>query len=426
MDKLYQHFLNSSGVCTDTRKITPGCIFFALKGDNFNGNQFAAKALEAGAGFAVVDDSEVANGPHYILVEDVLSTLQGLATYHRLQFKAPVIGITGSNGKTTTKELIREVLAQKFNVQATVGNLNNHIGVPLTMLSLESDTEIAIIEMGANHLREIAELCKICLPDFGIITNIGKAHIEGFGSYEGIKKTKGELYQHIRDNGGMLFRNSDDKVLAELAQDLPSSNYGIDTGTVRGKLVKNSPFVSFSWQTDTVNSETIDTQLVGVYNLTNMLAAVTIGNHFEVSPEQIKKALENYLPSNNRSQVVKTKANTLILDAYNANPTSMTAALENFAAMDGDGKFLILGDMLELGHESSTEHQNIVELASSLGLNDGILVGAEFKSIDQDQFPCFDSTTEAIKHLEKASLKEALILIKGSRGIRLEATQEIL
>ena len=425
---LYEHFKACPAVCTDTRKITPNCLFFALKGENFDGNKFAPQALEAGASLAIVDDANVATDDHFFLVEDVLTCLQALARHHRQTLNTPIVGITGSNGKTTTKELIREVLAAKYNIHATTGNFNNHIGVPLTLLELKAETEIAIIEMGANHLGEIGELCAISLPDHGIITNIGKAHIEGFGSFEGVKKTKNELYQAIPSDNPerLLFVNADDDLLMGLASEHPKKTYGTNEGEVRGKIERADPLVSFSWKADEYSSDTIETQLIGTYNLPNMLAAVCIGRHFAVPEEDINRALANYRPSNNRSQIERTEKNTLILDAYNANPTSMAAALENFAAIDVQGKYFILGDMLELGPDSVEEHRKIVAMAESLGLTNGIFVGGEFMKAAPTSHPVFAKTDEAITFLEQSALRTQFILVKGSRGIRLESTVAVL
>ena len=410
---LHAKFLKSSGVNTDTRTIQIGEIFFALKGENFDGNLYAAAALEKGASHAVIDAPEFAIDERYILVEDVLSTLQGLAHYHRSTFSIPVIGLTGSNGKTTTKELMAAALSTKHKVLYTQGNLNNHIGVPLTLLALRREHEIAIIEMGANHLGEIAELCNIAAPNFGLITNCGTAHIEGFGSEENIKKGKGELYDYLRNNKGLVFLNTDYDYLVSMAADQETLNYSSS-----GITLLPSPFLQFEME-----NQAIKTQLIGSYNLPNVLAAFTVGRHFGVEEELLKTAITSYVPANNRSEYLQARNGEFILDAYNANPSSMKLAIENLANTISGKKVLILGDMLELGSTSQMHHNAVVELSLSKNFDAIVLVGKEFYRSAAQQHPSifrFTSTTEARNWFENFDFSGAWILIKGSRGIGLE------
>ena len=425
ISKLHQLFVNSKGICTDTRKIEKGTIFFALKGDNFNGNKYAQQALNDGCDLAVVDEKEFAVNEKCILVESVLKTLQDLANLRRKQFNIPVIGITGSNGKTTTKELIGEVLSQKYNVLMTQGNLNNHLGVPFTLLNLNATHQIAIIEMGANKPNDIKELVEIAEPTHGIITNIGTAHIEGFGSYEGVLKTKLELYDFIGRTKGHVFVNNDDKVLMSNLPNVTYSTYSTNNGAdVIGELVELTPFVNFKWKTNNYQSNIIKTNLVGGYNFTNFLASICIGNYFEVPNDKINFALSNYQPSNNRSQVTKTNRNTLIVDCYNANPTSMQSALESFLMINHSNKLAVLGDMLELGNVSEKEHQNIVNWLNENNI-ETILVGKEFSKI-KSKFKTFESVQQLKDELNLDDLNNQLILLKGSRGIALEKLIEEL
>lgn len=435
IEKLYAHFLRHPLVCTDTRDVKSGAIFFALKGGNFNGNLFAEQALSSGCALAVIDEAEHKKDERYFLVEDVLIALQQLANHHRRQLNIPVIGITGSNGKTTSKELINAVLSKKYNVQATKGNLNNHIGVPLTLLSVTAEHEMAIIEMGANHQGEIALLSAIAEPDFGIITNIGKAHLEGFGGIEGVKKGKGELYDFIRQKKGKLFVHGDDEVLIELAGSADKVTYGTKKlyDIVGGMSAGNgTEFISFQWATrynasKLKSSEMVDTKLVGVYNYYNLLCAACVGNYFKVEDALINKALSEYTPSNNRSQLQKTQRNTLILDYYNANPSSMSLALENFAALNHSSKMVILGDMLELGEQSAKEHDAIVELLHQKKIENALLVGPLFMQAgNKSGAKVFSSSEEALHYLKEHPVKDTAILIKGSRGIRLEKVVEAL
>ncbi len=421
IEKLYEIYLRYPVITTDSRKIEPGCMFFALKGDNFDGNQFASQAISDGASYAVIDDRKFSSGERFLLVDNVLSALQMLARNHRNHLTIPVIGITGSNGKTTTKELTGAVLSQKFNTLSTQGNLNNHIGVPLSLLSIKPETEIGIIEMGANHQGEIAQLCKISQPTYGIITNIGKAHLEGFGGFEGVIKAKSELYGYIKENGGTIFINGSDRLLNDLASDIRKIKYGDGADSiVRGKITGESPFLSLEIQFDNTLIQ-VDSQLVGAYNFANMLAAVCIGHYFGVEPADIKAALEAYKPENNRSQFIRTSSNHVVMDAYNANPSSMEAAISNFSKLPDTNKMLILGDMLELGDESILEHRKILELAQSSGPKEIFLVGKNFSEISRNSSSLnFLSVDDLIGFIQKNPLRGKTILIKGSRGIKLE------
>lgn len=415
--ELYKIFLNHPVISTDTRKVSKGCLFFALKGENFDANTFAEQAIIEGAAYAIIDNVNFKKTEKYILVDDVLETLQRLSNYHRKQFTIPFIGITGSNGKTTSKELINAVLSEKYKTNATQGNLNNHIGVPLTILSIPKDCEIAIIEMGANHIGEIEQLCEISEPTFGIITNIGTAHIEGFGSREGVIKAKSELYHFIKENNGKLFLNEDDDLLTKLAKDIPSIKYS----RLEINNISSNPFLSFEWK-----NLKIETQLYGEYNIPNILAAIKIGEYFNVEITAIKAALEHYVSTNNRSQIVKLPNHTLYLDAYNANPTSMNAAIDSFSKLVDTKKLLILGDMLELGHVSQEEHQKVADKINQLKLN-ALLVGNEFQQIKNNyELKSVKNTDEAIAWLENNLNTFNSILIKGSRGIRLEKISEYI
>jgi len=410
IQELYHHFLNSSGVCTDSRKIEKDNIFFALKGDNFNGNLFAEKAIQKGCSHAVIDEKEFQKNEQYILVNDVLKCLQKLSTYHRQQLNCSVIGITGTNGKTTTKELIYAVLNTQYKTNATQGNLNNHIGVPLTLLSTPTETEMLIIEMGANHPGEIAFLSDIAKPNFGIITNIGKAHLEGFGGHEGVVKTKSELYHYIKNNGGKLFVNAKDELLLNLSENIEQTTY-----SNHSQFLSANPFVEFSYK-----KTKISTKLIGAYNYPNLAAACCIGKYFGITMSNCKRAIESYIPTNNRSQTEKSnKGNTLILDAYNANPSSMHVALESLQQMKTANKAAILGDMLELGNDSLYEHQEIIELLKQLKLKSIFLVGKEFQKTT-NSFLSFTNTNELKKWLQSNPITDSTILLKGSRAIRLE------
>ncbi len=419
IEVLYDYFLNSKGITTDTRNLIPGGLFFALKGTNFNGNYFALQALQEGCAYAVVDESIDSIDQRIIRVSNVLLALQQLANYHRRQFNIPIIGITGSNGKTTSKELITAVLSEKFNTLSTVGNLNNQLGVPFKLLRLNANHEIAVIEMGANKPYDIKELVEIAEPTHGIITNIGAAHIEGFGSIEGVIKTKGELYDFVEENGGTLFYHTSDETLRRiLPKNLPAFSFGEFEGDIQGKMTQQAPFVNFKWSYLAYQSPEIRTNLVGRYNFTNFLLAIAVGTYFEVQPEKINHAISTYIPSNNRSQITKTERNTLIVDCYNANATSMKAALESFVEMQGDRKIVILGDMRELGDISREEHQKIVNFIRENQL-DAILVGDEMSNVS-DNLSHFQSSNDLIQAKILSSISDSLILLKGSRGIRLE------
>ncbi|MBX7095822.1 MAG: UDP-N-acetylmuramoyl-tripeptide--D-alanyl-D-alanine ligase [Flavobacteriales bacterium] len=426
IEALYRHFLAYPKISTDTRKIEKDSIFFALKGPNFNANQFALQALEAGAAMAVVDDPTLPKNDRLFLVKDVLEALQQLAQQHRDQLSIPVLALTGSNGKTTTKELIHSVLSEKFRTLATKGNLNNHIGVPLTLLEINANHEFAIIEMGANHQKEIEALCTIAHPTCGLITNIGKAHIEGFGGEEGIKKGKGELFDYLKSQQGKLFVNGDSSVLMEMAEHADRLVYGSKADFfVQGKNLGADPFLKLEW-IENNQSLFITTQLIGKYNFDNAMAAIAIGKYFGLTREQIKHGLEKYLPENNRSQIVKKGTNVLIMDAYNANPSSMKVALENFAEMQAGNKRFIIGDMLELGDASEKEHWNIVSLTEELNLN-GIFVGPIFGNLPEIKNKVhFATTDEAMLYLKSNPIENTHILVKGSRGMKLERLSEVL
>lgn len=425
---LYDIFLQHPVVTTDSRNCPAGSIFFALKGESFNANEFAAKALESGCAYAVIDEKQFAVDERYILVDDVLKALQNLANTHRKALKTKIIGITGTNGKTTTKELIAAVLQEKFNLHFTKGNLNNHIGVPLTLLQLNASHELAVVEMGANHPGEIEFLCNICEPDFGIITNVGKAHLEGFGSFEGVMKTKAELYDFIVKSGKGIFINQDNDFLNSMAdkagvqEDLKipySLTKKDDASVTYGRVFASSPMLEVICHENIDEPLLIQTQLIGSYNAENVLAAVTIGQFFGLNNDQIKSGLEKYQPQNNRSQLTITAKNKLVVDAYNANPTSMKAAIQNFADMQVNGKVLILGDMLELGEQTENEHLQIIELLKQGNFEQVFLVGKVFNAL-QHPFISFDNKDILTEEIKNHPLEDKFILIKGSRGIQLE------
>lgn len=428
MEALYHHFKESTGICTDTRKIELNSFFVCIKGENFDGNTFAAKALEQGAIHVLLDNADFYTDPSRMtLVDNSVRALQQLANYHRKQFDIPVIGITGSNGKTSTKELINTVLSKKYSVLATIGNLNNHLGVPFTLLRLKSEHEIAIIEMGANKFKDIEELCAIAEPTHGIITNIGKAHLEGFGGFEGVLKTKRELYESIENSKGIIVYNSDDEILMNaLPRNIETFNYGVQNANVNGELVALSPFVEMKWSCDGYSSPVLMTQMIGKYNFYNYLAAISFGIVFDIAPSDISEAVEEYSPTNNRSQVKKTVKNTLIMDCYNANPTSMRSALESFALNSHPDKLFIIGDMKELGVEEEQEHKAIVELIDELNLS-GYTIGTAFKQWKSTSITeQFDTTDELNAFLEVENHSGKLILLKGSRSIGLERSEEWL
>ncbi|UXP33233.1 UDP-N-acetylmuramoyl-tripeptide--D-alanyl-D-alanine ligase [Reichenbachiella agarivorans] len=407
---LYNKFLQSTGVNTDTRSIQEGQIFFALKGENFNGNQYAAKALESGASYAVIDDLSFDQGDRYIFVDDVLKSLQQLANHHRKQFDFPFLAITGSNGKTTTKELTARALGEEYQVHFTQGNLNNHIGVPLTILSIREDTDFAIIEMGANHLGDIALLCEIAEPTHGLITNIGSAHIGEFGGKENIIRGKSELFDYLRRTGGVPFINKLDVVLVNMSKRF---NNAVEYPNDSCKLIDASPYVNYADDRDHEHS----TEIIGEYNYMNIAAAVTVAKFFEV--EYPYNAIDQYLPDNNRSQIIELGSNTIILDAYNANPDSMRAALRNLANMRGDYKIAMLGEMKELGSHAVIEHENIVKEAQKLGIKNLYLVGNEFKKASEFVHVLLD-VDRLIEYLGDQKISGATVLIKGSRSMKME------
>ncbi|SNR62586.1 UDP-N-acetylmuramoyl-tripeptide--D-alanyl-D-alanine ligase [Lutibacter flavus] len=411
IEQLYTLFKQNYLVDTDTRKIRNGSLFFALKGDNFNGNKFAKEALSKGARFAIIDEEIYNTEPNTILVKDVLTTLQKLANYNRRQLNIPIISLTGSNGKTTTKELINAVLSKKYKTTATFGNLNNEIGVPLTLLSMTPKTEIGIVEMGANHLKEIELLCTITEPNYGLITNFGKAHLEGFGGFEGVIKGKSELYQFLRNNHGKAFINSDDEL--QLKQSIGIDSIEFNRNKI--KFIDANPFVSVEF-----NKTQISSNLIGKYNYSNIAAAIAIGNYFKVSEEHIKTAIETYIPTNNRSQIIEKGDLKIILDAYNANPSSMQAALENFNQLKDKNKIVFLGDMFELGNTSAIEHQKIAELATSFNFDNVFLIGKAFSTTSVKNAFIYSNFEDFKSSNKNLILNNSTILIKGSRGMALE------
>lgn len=426
-ETLYPLFQINPVVTTDSRRIPPGSMFFALKGENFDGNGFAEQALDQGAALAVVDDPKVVRDPRYLLVDDVLKSLQELAMHHRQQHNIPVIGITGSNGKTTTKELVHAVLSSRYRTLSTQGNLNNHIGVPLTLLSIRSDTEMAVIEMGANHPGEISFLCELARPTHGLITNLGRAHLEGFGGFEGVVRTKTELYTFLKHNLGEVFINADDSLLTQHAAALPAITYGLIPGAgTSGKIIsRESRTVSEKLTVEITfpddEKELVSSALFGSYNALNLLAAASVGFHFSVPSSEIVRAIEACTPANNRSQVLHTPRNLLVLDAYNANPSSMAAALIDFDRVFETDKVVILGDMLELGNEAEAEHSGILKLIETLSIDRVFLIGPLFKRQNINrEWRSFDNSLEAKEWFTANPIEHANILLKGSRGIHLE------
>lgn len=424
INTIYNFFLECSSISTDSRKITPNCMFFALKGDHFNGNAYAKSALDNGARYCVVDEKGFALDSHYILVDDVLKTLQELATFHRKSLNIPVIALTGSNGKTTTKELINSVLSTQYKTSATKGNLNNHIGVPMTLLSMTKDTQIGIVEMGANHHKEIKFLCNIAFPDYGVITNFGKAHLEGFGSIKGVVKAKSELYEHLKSHNKTIFVNQNDAVqIKQVGEYELTYTFGKNDSKGPNPTLKTSqPFVTLEYRGTIIN-----THLTGIYNFNNLNIAIAFGTYFKINQENIKLALENYIPTNNRSQFITKGTNTILMDAYNANPTSMLAALENFKLSPDPNKVLFLGDMFELGKDAPMEHQNIVNYIEEYVVANVNLVGANFfKTKTTKPFiKKYESFEDLKSSLNTTELKKAFILIKGSRGMALEQVLEL-
>lgn len=421
--ELYKIFCAFPFVETDSRKIKTGDIFFALKGPNFNGNRYTRQALENGASYCICDEVADIKNDQVIYVDDVLNTLQELAKYHRQQFNIPFIAITGSNGKTTTKELVHAVLSEKFRCYTTSGNLNNHIGIPLTLLSVKRDADIAVIEMGANHLHEIEGYCLYTLPTHGLITNCGKAHLEGFGSEEGVRKAKGELYDFIAGSGGIAFINADYDYLADMGKKVKQQiSYGTNAAQFTGKIKSRAHFLEVAI-TSGAEIPSILTRLAGDYNLPNILAAVAIGKTFGVDDADIKKGVENYMPSNSRSQVIQSGTNTILLDAYNANPSSMNAAIENFAAMRGEKKVVILGGMMELGADSISEHAAVIDLLQKYHWEKVAVAGTDFIDLPHDILH-FDSAAEIAEWYREQGFENTLILIKGSRGMAMEKILE--
>ena len=419
IEEIYKIYLEYPSVQTDTRKLNNGDIYFALKGENFNGNHFVNQAFEKGANYCVVDEIECQINDKCILVEDVLSCLQALATHHRKQFAIPFIAITGSNGKTTTKELMMAVLSSKYKTYATEGNLNNHIGVPLTILKIKKDAQMAIIEMGANHQKEIAFYCNIALPTHGLINNCGKAHLEGFGGIEGVKKGKGELYDFLKNKDGIIFRNSDLEYLNEMSIGIDKQvTYGEHHASFTGKSYTENSFLQVAVLTKGLEC-TIHTQLVGEYNLANVLGAVAVGSTFDIHINDIKKSIEEYNPSNSRSQLMKIGTNTVILDAYNANPTSMVSAINNFSQLDYPNKIIMIGAMMELGDESINEHQKIIELLEQSNWKQVVLVGGNFNVV-KHSFIYFENSTLAQKWFVESAFHNTAFLIKGSRAFQME------
>jgi UDP-N-acetylmuramoyl-tripeptide--D-alanyl-D-alanine ligase len=425
IEKLYHIFLAHPFIFTDTRNVIPNALFFALKGDNFDGNKFAAKAIENGAAFAIIDDHAYCTSEKMILVEDALICLQKLATYHRKQLNMPVIGITGTNGKTTTKELLNCVLSKKYKTFSTPGNLNNHIGVPLSVLQIKDDIEIAIIELGASHVGEIKQLSEIAQPTHGVITNIGRAHLEGFGSFENVITAKTELYKFLEQKQGTIFYNYNNYILKSHLGNTPQYSYGTkELADIHTTFVIANPYVKVFWEN---NKIMIESKLIGKYNFENILCAMAVGNFFEVEPMRIKEAIEEYIPKNFRSQFIQKENNLIILDAYNANPTSMEAALDNFNLMQAPNKIVMLGDMLELGKYSESDHKKIIDFISDSNYSDVFLVGKNFIEANLNkEFHTFKSSIELKNYLLKHPISNALILVKGSRGTQMEVVVEAL
>lgn len=418
IEELYQIYLKHPSVQTDTRKLKPGDIFFALKGENFNGNAFAKQAVEAGAAYVVIDDAAYEISGKTILVDNVLECLQQLAHHHRQQFQIPFIAITGSNGKTTTKELIHAVLSSKYKTYTTEGNLNNHIGIPLTLLRIKADAEIAVIEMGANHQKEIESYCHYALPTHGLITNCGKAHLEGFGGAAGVRKGKGELFDYLKTIDGTAFIFNDYDYLKEMSVGVSHIfSYGSKDGDITGEMLSSEPYLETAITGK--NTFHIQTQLVGSYNFPNVLAAVCVGQYFKIAADKIKWAIENYTPSNSRSQLINKGSNRFIMDAYNANPSSMKLAIENFANLKSEKKVLLLGAMAELGEESMAEHEAIIKLIQSKNWEKVVLVGGDFIKLAHP-YLSFTNAQEAKTWLQNQKFENTDFLVKGSRSMQME------
>ena len=417
IEKIYQYYSKKYLVSTDSRKIEEGCVFVALKGERFDGNDFAYQvAQESIASCVIADRKDLPHHERLFIVDDSLAALQELARLHRKKCNIPIIGITGTNGKTTTKELTAAVLSKKYNLIYTQGNFNNHLGLPLTVLRIKPDTEMAVVELGANNTNEIAHLCTIADPDFGIITNIGKAHLEGFGSFEGVVKTKNELYDFIRNKNGRLFVNRDNELLMNLSNGIDSNTYGKDNNAdIKASIVSSNPYLIINWE-----GNEIKTNLVGDYNFENVMAAISAGCHFNIEKSLIIEALENYTPTNNRSQFIKSEKNEIVMDAYNANPVSMSHAIKNFRNISSENTLLILGDMRELGKDSEKEHQVIISLIKELEFKNVILVGEEFKKTAGTDFTTFTNVEELLAFINDNDISGKKILIKGSNGIHLE------
>ncbi len=422
-EKIYQYYSQKYLVSTDSRKIEEGCVFVALKGERFDGNDFAYQvAQENIASCVIADRKDLPQHERLFIVDDSLTALQELARLHREKCNIPIIGITGTNGKTTTKELTAAVLSKKYNLIYTQGNFNNHLGLPLTVLRIKPETEMAVVEMGANHPNEIAQLCAIADPDFGIITNIGKAHLEGFGSFEGVVKTKNELYDFIRNKNGKIFVNYDNELLMDLSKDIDSRTYGKDSNAdIKASIVSSNPYLIINWEGDEIK-----TNLVGDYNFENVMAAISVGCHFNIEKSLIIEALENYTPTNNRSQFIKSEKNEIVMDAYNANPVSMNHAIKNFRNISSENTLLILGDMRELGKDSEKEHQAIISLIKELEFKNVILVGEEFKKTAGTDFTTFSNVEELLAYINDNDISGKKILIKGSNGIHLEKIVNVL
>jgi len=426
MDRLYALYKQYPKVQTDTRALAPNELFFALKGPSFNGNLFAQHALEMGAAGVVIDEAIGIEGDNIFLVDNVLETLQALALHHRKQFKIPFIAITGSNGKTTTKELLHAVLSSTYTTYTTKGNLNNHIGVPLTILSIKDDAAMAIIEMGANHQKEIESYCKMALPTHGIINNCGKAHLEGFGGVEGIRKGKGELFDFLALNNGTAFINAGLDYLFNMSSAIKNKIfYGGKGNSFEAAVFQSEPLLALDIRSEKWGSQQIFTQLVGAYNKPNIEAAICVGDYFGIAFESIKHAIEAYVPDNARSQLIQKGSNTIILDAYNANPSSMQAAIENFSHQQSENKYMFLGGMMELGEESIAEHQSLVEMIKATNINNVVLVGGDFAHVDHP-FTYFPNAAETAEWIKQNPPANALLLIKGSRGIKMEKLLESL